>query len=62
LRDRADALTTRAEELRRLAEAAQPLYQSLDEAQKRRFNVMFRLTERRAPTPRGTARDYGHWL
>jgi zinc resistance-associated protein len=64
LRDRADALTTRAGELRRIADAAQPLYQSLDEAQKRRFNVMFRLTERRpmvgSPRERGTARDYGH--
>jgi zinc resistance-associated protein len=59
LRDRADALTTRAGELRRVADAAQPLYQSLDDAQKRRFNVMFHLTERRpmsgSPTRRGTA-------
>ena len=43
LRDRADALTTRAAELRRLADAEKPLYQSLDEAQKRRFGMAFRL-------------------
>ena len=47
LRDRADALSTRAAELRRLADAAQPLYQSLDQAQKRRFDVIFRIAERR---------------
>jgi zinc resistance-associated protein len=62
LRDRADALSTRAAELRRIADAAQPLYESLSETQKRRFDVMFRLSERRpmAPTHRGTAREYGH--
>jgi hypothetical protein len=42
LRDRADALTTRAAALRRLADAEKPLYQSLDEAQKRRFGTAFR--------------------
>jgi hypothetical protein len=47
LRDRADALSTRAAELRRIADAAQPLYQSLDEAQKSRFDVTFRNAERR---------------
>ena len=47
LRDRADELSTRAAELRRIADAAQPLYQNLDEAQRRRFDVMFRIGERR---------------
>jgi zinc resistance-associated protein len=42
LRDRADALTTRAAALRRLADAEKPLYQSLDEAQKRRFDLAVR--------------------
>jgi len=42
LHDRADALTARAEALRRLADAEKPLYQSLDEAQKRRFALAFR--------------------
>jgi hypothetical protein len=39
LRDRADALAARAAALRRLADAEKPLYQSLDEAQKRRFGI-----------------------
>jgi len=47
LRDRADALTTRAAALRRLADAEKPLYQSLDEAQKRRFGVAFRFAAHR---------------
>jgi zinc resistance-associated protein len=42
LRDRADALTAQATALRRLADAEKPLYQSLDEAQKRRFSMAFR--------------------
>jgi hypothetical protein len=46
LRDRADALTTRAAALRRLADAEKPLYQSLDEAQKRRFGVFSRFAAR----------------
>ena len=47
LRDRADALTTRAAALRRLADAEKPLYQSLDEAQKRRFGIALRYVVRR---------------
>jgi hypothetical protein len=47
LRARADALTTRAAALRRLADAEQPLYQSLDEAQKRRFGMITRFAARR---------------
>ena len=47
LRDRADALTTRAAALRRLADAEKPLYDSLDEAQKRRFGMAFRFTAHR---------------
>jgi len=46
LRNRADALASRAAALRRLADAEQPLYQSLDEAQKRRFELMFRMAAR----------------
>jgi zinc resistance-associated protein len=46
LRERADALTARAAALRRLADAEKPLYQSLDEAQKRRFGLAFRLAAR----------------
>ena len=46
LRNRADTLASRAAALRRLADAEQPLYQSLDEAQKRRFELMFRTAAR----------------
>ena len=47
LRDRADALTARAAALRRLANAEKPLYQSLDDAQKRRFSMALRFAARR---------------
>jgi hypothetical protein len=47
LRDRADALTTRAAALRRLADAEKPLYQSPDETQKRRFGLAFRFAANR---------------
>jgi hypothetical protein len=47
LRDRADALAARAVALRRLADAEKPLYQSLDEAQKRRFAIALRFAARR---------------
>src|SRR5882724_1307339 len=46
LRERADALTARAAALRRLADAEKPLYQSLDEAQKRRFGMLSRFAAR----------------
>jgi len=42
LQRRADAMTTHGAALRRLADAAAPLYQSLDEAQKRRFAMLAR--------------------
>ena len=47
LRDRADALASRAAGLRRLADAEKPLYQSLDEAQKRRFGMALRFAAHR---------------
>jgi zinc resistance-associated protein len=47
LRDRADTLTAQATALRRLADAEKPLYQSLDEAQKRRFGMAFRFAAHR---------------
>jgi zinc resistance-associated protein len=47
LRDRADALAARAAALRRLADAEKPLYQSLDEAQKRRFAIAMSFAARR---------------
>jgi hypothetical protein len=42
LRKRADMLTARAAGLKRLADAAEPLYKSLDEAQKRRLHILAR--------------------
>jgi zinc resistance-associated protein len=47
LRDRADALASRAAALRRQADAEKPLYQSLDEAQKRRFGMALRFAAHR---------------
>jgi hypothetical protein len=42
LQRRADAMTTHGAALKRLADAAAPLYQSLDDAQKRRFAMLAR--------------------
>jgi zinc resistance-associated protein len=47
LRDRADALAARAAALRHLADSEKPLYQSLDDAQKRRFAIAMRFAARR---------------
>ena len=47
LRNRADALAARAAALRRLADSEKPLYQSLDEAQKRRFAIAMHFAARR---------------
>ena len=41
LHEGAKALTTRASEMDKIADAAKPLYDSLDEAQKRRFGMLF---------------------
>jgi len=51
LQRRADALTTRGTALKRLADAAAPLYQSLDEGQKRRFAMLSRFVRPRAQHP-----------
>ena len=40
LRRGADAMTARAGNLKKLADAAEPLYKSLDDGQKRRFAVL----------------------
>ena len=49
LRRGADAMTARAAGLKKLAEASEPLYKSLDDGQKRRFGVLLRMGAR--PTP-----------
>jgi hypothetical protein len=43
LRDRAETLGTTAAALKRIADAADPLYKTLDEAQKRRLAVLTRM-------------------
>ena len=43
LRKGADAMTTRATSLKKLADAAEPLYKSLDESQKHRFAMLIRM-------------------
>jgi zinc resistance-associated protein len=48
---RADALEQRGAALKKLAAAAGPLYQSLDDAQKHRFTMLARLSGQR----------FGHW-
>ena len=44
LRQGADAMTTRAAGVTKLADAAEPLYKSLDDGQKRRFAVLLHMT------------------
>jgi hypothetical protein len=43
LRQGADAMTARADSLKKLADATEPLYKSLDDGQKRRFAVLLRM-------------------
>jgi zinc resistance-associated protein len=43
LRQGADAMTTRAANLKKLADASEPLYKSLDESQKHRFAMLIRM-------------------
>src|SRR5271166_4696394 len=43
IRARADAMTQRAAELRKLADAAEPLYQSLSDDQKHRLHFLVRM-------------------
>jgi zinc resistance-associated protein len=52
LRQRAEMMSSTAAGLRRLADAADPLYKSLDDGQKRRFTMLAR-----SMGPRGM----GHW-
>ncbi len=56
LRNASDAMSTRAAGLKRLADASEPLYRSLDEAQKRRMEVL----GRRLMRQHGVGRPGGH--
>jgi zinc resistance-associated protein len=46
LKEGANALTARAGEMEKIADAAKPLYDSLDDAQKRRFGLLFHVMAR----------------
>jgi len=46
LRRGADAMTSRAAGLKKLADAAEPLYKSLDDGQKHRFTLLMRMGRR----------------
>ena len=62
---RADAMTQQGAALKKLAEAAGPLYQSLDEGQKRRFDMLARFAGgRHADGERGRHghRGMGGWM
>ena len=52
LRQGADAMSTRAAGLKKLADAAEPLYKSLDDGQKGRFAMLLRMTGRHGPGAR----------
>lgn len=43
LRERAGRLSARAEEMNKIEDAAKPLFETLDDAQKRRFGVLLRM-------------------
>jgi hypothetical protein len=54
LRQGADAMAARGANLKKLADAAEPLYKSLDDGQKRRFGVLLR-------AGRGEGANRGGW-
>jgi zinc resistance-associated protein len=58
MRTRADAMTTEGATLKRLAEAVDPLYKSLDEGQKQRFALLYRMGGERPHFFRGRGMDH----
>jgi zinc resistance-associated protein len=58
---RADALAARSAALKRYADALAPLYQSLDDSQKRRFGLLSRLERPRAVASFRGGRDRGEF-
>ncbi len=46
LRARADAMTQRAADLKKLADAAEPLYRTLSDDQKHRLHILVRMMHR----------------
>ncbi|MGD9545754.1 MAG: Spy/CpxP family protein refolding chaperone [Methylocystis sp.] len=59
LRLRSQGLTTRGAELGKLADAAKPLFDSLDDAQKHRFAIL--LKHALKPHGHGGHHGHGHW-
>jgi hypothetical protein len=59
LQKRADAMTTRGTALKHLADAAAPLYQSLDDAQKQRFTILARVMRRHHGPRHAMWREHG---
>ncbi|MFH1340935.1 MAG: Spy/CpxP family protein refolding chaperone [Pseudomonadota bacterium] len=57
LRDRADTMATMAAAMKRIADAADPLYKTLDDGQKRRLSVLTRMEGRFG---RGGWRHHGY--
>lgn len=69
LRERADSMATTAAAMKKIAEAADPLYKTLDDGQKRRLAVLTRMDRfggrdgwhhRRFERERGGDRDFDH--
>jgi hypothetical protein len=61
LRDRADAMAATAAALKKVAEAADPLYKSLDDGQKRRLRVLTRFDRMRGDHPDEGFRHRHRW-
>lgn len=61
LRRGADTMGTRAAALKQLADAAEPLYKSLDDAQKRRFSMLLHMGGRPHGYGHGYGHRHGHW-
>ena len=65
MRDRADIMTARADDFRKFADAAGPLYGSLDDRQKRRFLAFVQMNmmddPMMAPPPSRRGRDRDRW-
>ena len=61
LRDRADAMAETAAGLKRIADAADPLYKSLADKQKRRLAVLTRMGAREGWRMQGFDRDFGRF-
>ncbi len=59
---RADAMAERGASLKKLADAAAPLYKSLDEGQKGRFVLLAHLGGHRFGGERDGGRGYGGWM